>query len=370
MTVTFREVAKLAGVSTQTVSRVTNGNQHVSEATRLKVNQAIKILGYTPNKNAQMLSRAKSNTLGIVSLDISLHGVALTTQGIRQQAREMGFGTALTIIDEISYDAVQAALNELILQQADHIVVNVPLEKESAEKLAEQYQHFQLIFIDVPKESKVNFVSIENAEGGRLAARHLIECNRKDFLLITGPKASSASQIRVENWLSELKNAGIVPRKKYTGNWEPDSGYLAIRDAIAGKIVFDAVLVANDQMAIGVLCALNEFGIKIPEAVSVIGFDDTDDSAYFTPPLSTIKQNFAEIGKQAVKSLLSSKKNMAQSANQDEDSNTSPPTIAHMLEVELVVRKSTSFKRTQEQDNTGEILTKLSEIKALIEQLS
>lgn len=360
MAVTFRDVAKLAGVSTQTVSRVTNGSEQVSEETREKVNQAIKALGYIPNKSAQMLSRAKSNTLGIVSLDISLHGVALTTNGIRHQAREMGYGTALSIIEQISFSAVQKALRELISQQADHIVVNVPLDQETAEQLAKQYQHLKLIFIDVPKESAVNYVSIENGEGGRIAARHLMECNRQDFLLITGPEESTASRIRAANWLQELTEAKIKPRKVYTGNWEPQAGYLAVRDAIANKIHFDAVLVANDQMAIGVLCALNELEINIPDQVAVIGFDDTHDSAFFTPPLTTIRQQFAEVGKQAVKLLLTE--------ISDLDQNAISPWLQKTLEVELVVRKSTSIKSLSNEATLDKqkVLKKLDELRAML----
>lgn len=300
MTVTFKDVAKLAGVSTQTVSRVTNGSENVAEKTRKKVNQAIKQLGYVPNKGAQMLSRAKSKNIGLVTLDMALHGAALIANGVRHMAHDLDCGTAISVVSEPTLINVQEAIRELIAQQVEGVVLNVPLTSENALKLEEQFQSLKLVFIDVPETTPVHFVHGAHAEGAEQAAAHLIERGRDTFLLITGPKNSSASQVRLESWLKTIKQENKQIAWQYTGDWQAQSGYLAIREAFAQNKQFDAVLVASDQMALGALRALYELNIRVPEQVAVVGFDGIEDSAYFTPPLTTIKQDFEEIGRQAI----------------------------------------------------------------------
>ncbi|USD63447.1 substrate-binding domain-containing protein [Vibrio sp. SCSIO 43140] len=300
MTVTFKDVAKLAGVSTQTVSRVTNGSENVAEKTRKKVNQAIKQLGYVPNKGAQMLSRAKSKNIGLVTLDMALHGAALIANGVRHMAHDLDCGTAISVVSEPTLINVQEAIRELIAQQVEGVVLNVPLTSENALKLEEQFQSLKLVFIDVPEATPVHFVHGAHAEGAEQAAAHLIERGRDTFLLITGPKNSSASQVRLESWLKIIKQENKQIAWQYTGDWQAQSGYLAIREAFAQNKRFDAVLVASDQMALGALRALYELNIRVPEQVAVVGFDGIEDSAYFTPPLTTIKQDFEEIGRQAI----------------------------------------------------------------------
>ncbi|WP_117235248.1 LacI family DNA-binding transcriptional regulator [Vibrio maerlii] len=300
MTVTFKDVAKLAGVSTQTVSRVTNGSENVAEKTRKKVNQAIKQLGYVPNKGAQMLSRAKSKNIGLVTLDMALHGAALIANGVRHMAHDLDCGTAISVVSEPTLANVQEAIRELIAQQVEGVVLNVPLTSENALKVEEQFQSLKLVFIDVPETAPVHFVHGAHAEGAEQAAAHLINRGRGSFMLITGPENSSASQVRLESWLKIIKQEERQIAWRYTGDWQAQSGYLAIREAFAQNKQFDAVLVASDQMALGALRALYELNIRVPEQVAVVGFDGIEDSAYFTPPLTTIKQDFKEIGRQAV----------------------------------------------------------------------
>ncbi|MEZ9389869.1 LacI family DNA-binding transcriptional regulator [Vibrio lentus] len=300
MSITFKDVAKLAGVSTQTVSRVTNGSQDVAESTRNKVNAAIKQLGYVPNKGAQMLSRAKSTSVGLVTLDMALHGAAMIANGVRMQAHDMSYGVAFSVVAEPNLANTREAIRELMAQQVDSIILNVPLKSADAELLVEQYQHLNLIFIDVPSNSQVNYVCGDHAEGAKLAAQHLLESGRTDFLLITGPNESSASKIRHQSWLAALSDAENKVQYQYQGNWQAESGYLGVREAVAKQAVFDAVLVASDQMALGALRALQELQIPVPDKVAVVGFDGIEDSAFFNPPLTTIKQDFTTIGRQAV----------------------------------------------------------------------
>lgn len=334
MSITFKDVAKLAGVSTQTVSRVTNGSQDVAESTRNKVNAAIKQLGYVPNKGAQMLSRAKSTSVGLVTLDMALHGAAMIANGVRMQAHDMSYGVAFSVVSEPNLANTREAIRELMAQQVDSIILNVPLKSADAELLVEQYQHLNLIFIDVPSNSQVNYVCGDHAEGAKLAAQHLLESGRTDFLLITGPNESSASKIRHQSWLAALSDAESKVQYQYQGNWQAESGYLGVREAVAKQAVFDAVLVASDQMALGALRALQELQIPVPDKVAVVGFDGIEDSAFFNPPLTTIKQDFTTIGRQAV--VLAEKLN----------ANSQDALLQHHIETALLPRESSQPKVT------------------------
>ncbi|MEZ8918117.1 LacI family DNA-binding transcriptional regulator [Vibrio lentus] len=334
MSITFKDVAKLAGVSTQTVSRVTNGSQDVAESTRNKVNAAIKQLGYVPNKGAQMLSRAKSTSVGLVTLDMALHGAAMIANGVRIQAHDMSYGVAFSVVAEPNLANTREAIRELMAQQVDSIILNVPLKSADAELLVEQYQHLNLIFIDVPSNSQVNYVCGDHAEGAKLAAQHLLESGRTDFLLITGPNESSASKIRHQSWLAALSNAESKVQYQYQGNWQAESGYLGVREAVAKQAVFDAVLVASDQMALGALRALQELQIPVPDKVAVVGFDGIEDSAFFNPPLTTIKQDFTTIGRQAV--ILAEKLN----------ANSQDALLQQHIETALLPRESSQPKVT------------------------
>ncbi|MEZ8203140.1 LacI family DNA-binding transcriptional regulator [Vibrio splendidus] len=334
MSITFKDVAKLAGVSTQTVSRVTNGSQDVAESTRNKVNAAIKQLGYVPNKGAQMLSRAKSTSVGLVTLDMALHGAAMIANGVRMQAHDMSYGVAFSVVSEPNLANTREAIRELMAQQVDSIILNVPLKSADAELLVEQYQHLNLIFIDVPSNSQVNYVCGDHAEGAKLAAQHLLKSGRTDFLLITGPNESSASKIRHQSWLAALSDAESKVQYQYQGNWQAESGYLGVREAVAKQAVFDAVLVASDQMALGVLRALQELQIPVPDKVAVVGFDGIEDSAFFNPPLTTIKQDFTTIGRQAV--VLAEKLN----------ANSQDALLQHHIETALLPRESSQPKVT------------------------
>ncbi|MFT6986474.1 MAG: DNA-binding LacI/PurR family transcriptional regulator [Psychromonas sp.] len=354
MNVTFKDVAKLANVSTQTVSRVTNGSLSVAPETREKVNAAIKQLGYIPNKGAQLLGRAKSKTIGLVTIGILLQGASLINDGIRKQAKKLGYGTSLSVVAEHSFDKITAAVDDLKAQRVEFIIMNIPLSKEEAELLVAQYLHIQFVFIDVPPDSRVNAVSGANYNGAKAAAKLMLSLCRKRLLVITGPHGSSASELRLQGWLDVLKEDGdskIIHQCE--GDWQAGSGYMCTRQALSDGRDIDGVLVASDQMALGVLRALNEFNLTVPQQVSVIGFDDTADSAYFTPPLTTIKQDFLTIGERAV-SLAFSVADKATKAYQHES-----------IVTELIERKSTQAYRPP-QANEQQINTLLKQIKKLL----
>ncbi|USD67294.1 LacI family DNA-binding transcriptional regulator [Vibrio sp. SCSIO 43136] len=356
MTVTFKDVAKLAGVSTQTVSRVTNGSESVAEKTRQKVNQAIKQLGYVPNKGAQMLSRAQSTNIGLVTLDMALHGAALIANGVRRKATELSFGTAFSVVSGSGLGCVQASVRELIAQQVDCIILNVPLTSSDATALVEQFPSLHLVFIDVPEGTPVHYVYGEHAQGAKAIVRHLLDQGRETFLLINGPQESSAANIRHQIWQQEIEAANKKISYQYQGDWQASSGYLAVREAIGNQVDFDAVIVASDQMALGALRALDEMQTAVSEQVAVTGFDGIADSAFFNPPLTTVKQDFTAIGEQAVVAAIELKNSTLQTQ-----------TVCKQIHVpvELIVRQS-SANRTQDDDSRHEIKRLLRKVEALL----
>ena len=356
MSVTFKDVAKLANVSTQTVSRVTNSSTNVAEETRKKVNAAIKQLGYIPNKGAQILGRARSKVIGLVSIDILLHGASLIANGIRKQAKELGYGTSLSVVSEHSLEKIITAIEDLKSQRVEFIIMNIPLRKEKAEMLVAQYSDIHFVFVDVPPGSQVNAVCADHYEGAKQAAELMLSLQRKRLLLITGPHDSSASKLRQQGWMDVLKedsHTKII--NKFVGDWQASSGYLCAREALGNNCNFDGVLVGNDQMALGVLRALSEFNLSVPQQISVIGFDDTADSAYFCPPLTTVKQDFLTIGKRTVLLALSlaeqPKKHYQQEA----------------IATQLIERKSSQLYQ-QAHDNQQNIHALLKQLEKLLPQ--
>ena len=354
MNVTFKDVAELANVSTQTVSRVTNGSLNVAPETREKVNAAIKKLGYIPNKGAQILGRAKSKMIGLVTMDILLHGASLLANGVRKQAKKWDYGTSLSVIADPAFDKITVAVDDLKAQRVEFIIMNIPLSSDDAEMLVAHYASIHFVFIDVPPDSRVNTVSGASYNGAKIAAELMLSLCRKRLLAITGPHGSSASGLRLQGWLDVLKEdpeSKII--NQFEGDWRASSGYRCTRQALSDGHDFDGVLVANDQMALGVLRALSEFNLTVPQQVSVIGFDDTVDSAYFTPPLTTIKQDFLTIGERAVL-LAFSVADKASKSYQHES-----------IVTELIERKSTQAYRPP-QANEQKIKGLLKQIEKLL----
>lgn len=348
MSVTFKDVAILAGVSTQTVSRVTNGATNVAEDTKKKVMAAIEELGYIPNKGAQLLSRAKANVIGLITLDIGLHGVSMIANGIRNQSSIRGYGTSFSVVLEPNYENILKGVRELISQKTEIIIVNVPMNQEDAESLIIQHADIHFVFIDVPTSAKVNMVCSTHFAGGCSAAQLMLAQRRTQYLLISGPNDSSASSLRVKGWTETLKDSGATISALYEGDWQASSGYLLTRQAITEGIPFDAVLIASDQMALGSLRALDEFSLSVPDQVAIIGFDDTLDCAYFTPPLSTVRQDFEAIGKMAVELALDEHLENRNSKKE-------------FVDTYVVERKTTGEKSAHPYDKKG-IKTLLNEI--------
>lgn len=300
------DVAARAGVSHQTVSRVINRSPHVAPATRQRVLAVIRELGYRPNVTARALVTGSTRTIGFLAVNLHQYGPAQTLVGLEQAARAAGYFLSVAVLEEATSQAMGEAIDRLVAQAVDAIVA-----------LATYDDAFRALHATSPPVPLVNVqsggadtepaVGVDQIAGARLATRHLLDLGHRTVHHVTGPADSQESRHRTQGWRAELAAVGAPIREAAPGDWTPSSGYQAGRRLVerrrAGEEV-SAVFVANDQMALGLLSALREAGLQTPRDVSVVGFDDLPEAAYFTPPLTTVRQDFAELGRRGVQLVL------------------------------------------------------------------
>jgi DNA-binding LacI/PurR family transcriptional regulator len=327
-TAVMADVAKLAGVSHQTVSRVINDSAHVRPETRDRVLAAMRQLDYRPNPAARALVTGRSRTLGVVSFDTTLYGPASTLFAIEQAAHAAGY--FITIVSMLVLDRVSVlgAVVRLRVLGVDGFLVICPLE-EAAEALVNLPAGVPVVAVEAGRPNSVPLVAVDQFAGAASATRLLLDLRHRTAWHVAGPPNFLEAQQRVEGWRATLQAAGAEVPPVLTGDWSPRSGYELGRQ-LAEDPEVTAVFVANDQMALGVLRALHERGREIPREVSVVGFDDIPEAQYFMPPLTTVRQDFGEMGRSSLRLLLEVMRGNGQ-----------PPqrvTIAP----ELVVRRSTA----------------------------
>ncbi|MER7356228.1 LacI family DNA-binding transcriptional regulator [Nonomuraea dietziae] len=296
------DVAKEAGVSHQTVSRVLNDHPNVRGETRARVLAAIGKLGYRRNLVARALVTKHSRTLGVVSFDTTLYGPASTVYGIEQAARSAGYFVSIVSLKSIDRRGVLDALDYLADQGVDGIVVVAP-QRSAATALTDLPGGIPTVAVEGGQAGGVPVVCVDQVEGGRLATEHLLSLGHETVWHVRGPSDWLEAEGRVAGWRAALAAAGRDGPEPLAGDWSPRSGYEAGRSLANMKDV-TAVFVANDQMALGVLRAFTERGVRVPDQVSVVGFDDIPESEFFSPPLTTIRQDFDAVGRQSIEVLL------------------------------------------------------------------
>lgn len=302
--VTFKDVARLAGVSTQTVSRVTQQAASVSDETRKKVQAAIDQLGYVPSKSAQLLKSRQSRLIGLISLELTFFGAAMVAAGIRRAAQAQGYHIALAVNDDASFEGVKRAIQEFRAQQVEAIIINLPLSQQQALDLAHSYRTLPLVFTDTYATNGIITVMSNHYSGAQQTITHLIAQGRQHFLLLQGVENSPASQGRLQGWLDTLAQHNITPIAQAAADWCATIAYEQIVTALQQKLTIDAIVCANDQMALGAMKALHDHGIAIPQQIAVTGFDDTPDSTLYFPALTTVRQDFSAIGHSAMEAVL------------------------------------------------------------------
>ena len=335
-TITIKDVAKAAGVSTQTVSRVINNRPDVSPRTRELVKKIIKELNYAPNYLARGLSSGKTNTLGVVGFGLEYFGPANVLTGISKEANKNGFSVILSIIDHLEEDVVTQVLTQFVAQQVLGIIWAIPGFVDSMEMIKNICERVPIPIVLLnrdPQETSI-ILSVNNCGGARLAVEHLIQQGYQKIGIITGPLGWWEAQERLAGWREVLseKGAGKLEDLVFEGDWGVDSGDCGFEALYKNNPDLDAIFVSNDQMSLGVIQAANRFGLRIPEDLGIVGFDNIPESKFFFPPLSTIDQPAHRLGALAVERL----KECIQQDNIEECINNKENTI----QPDLIIRQS------------------------------
>lgn len=302
--VTLHDVAEYCGVSYQTVSRVVNGNPHVAKETRQKVLRAIKELNYQPNSAARSLVTRRSNLIEIITFGGHHFGPSQMVIHVESAARKRGYNLIVSNILEMTLENVQVAINSLSGRLVDGIIMITPVLGVDYNELEALCNGIPFVMIDTELGSITPSVVINQRFGGQLATQYLIDLGHKSISEISGPLDWYGALARHESWLGTLEAAGLTPGYSVEGNWTAMGGYFAAQRLLEMSVNFTGLVVGNDQMALGAMRALREHGLRIPEDVSVIGFDDIPEAACFEPPLTTVRQDFSILGNQSVEYLL------------------------------------------------------------------
>jgi len=302
--ITMREVADLAGVSYQTVSRVVNEMRDVAPKTRERVLKLLGEVGYRPNLTARELANQQSSVVGVVIFGTRYQGPTQIMVSIEQAAKEMGFSVMFTGIAEESVDEIRRAVTELCSHQVRGVLIHLPIEIELSH-LEKVCRDIHLVAVDSDFGFKTTSVFVNQELGSRLATRHLIKLGHRQIGFLGAPLIWRAAKLRYEGWRKELMAHHLAPGPRFEADWSAAGGFSVTRDfIIKRREEISALVVANDQMAIGAIRAFEEQRIRVPDDISIVGFDDIPEAGFIRPPLTTIKQDFAELGKLSVLCLV------------------------------------------------------------------
>jgi DNA-binding LacI/PurR family transcriptional regulator len=296
------DVARLAGVSHQTVSRVLHDSPNVRGETRERVLSAIRQLDYRPNSMARALVTGRSKTLGVISSDATLFGPASTLFGISQAAHDAGYAANIVSLRSLNRGMVFDAIQRLRDQGVDGVAVIAPL-RVGAEALRHVSPDFAVVAVAAGQNLSIPVATVDQAAGAAAATRHLLSLGHKTVWHVAGPNDWQEAEERIAGWKSALEAEGAPVPPLVRGDWTPRSGY-ELGEKLLKIKALTAVFAANDQMALGLLRRLHEAGRKVPADISIVGFDDIPEAAYFSPPLTTVKQDFAELGRRCLHLLL------------------------------------------------------------------
>ncbi|MEU4160832.1 LacI family DNA-binding transcriptional regulator [Actinoplanes sp. NPDC026670] len=296
------EVAKLAGVSQKTVSRVFNDEPYVSDEIRQRVISAARELGYRRNNAARQLTSGRSHRLGVVSLGTALYGPASLLVGIERAARALGYALSVVNTAEGDADGIVGAVETLLNQGVDGIVLSEPIDLGPIRLVSDVpvLSLGQLPGVTAPLVITAGSTADVPA---RMATEYLLGLGHRTVHHVAGPQRWYSARERAAGWRTTLLNAGITPPEMVEGDWTAASGHAAGQRLAADPSV-TAVFAGNDDMAIGVIRAMARAGRTVPADISVIGFDDIPVAAYVNPPLTTISQSFDSLAATALAALV------------------------------------------------------------------
>ncbi|MGO1318109.1 MAG: LacI family DNA-binding transcriptional regulator [Cellulomonadaceae bacterium] len=325
------DVARLAGVSAQTVSRVSTGSDKVREGTRQRVLDAMSELAYSPNSAARALRHGSFGTIGMIAHQLARTGETRTVEAVVDAARREGYTVSLMDVENPSHVDVAAAVQRLSHQSIDGLVI---IRAETATPTALALPpHLPVVVSDSRFIGHHPAVGADQVRGTELAVEHLLALGHETVHHVAGPSSSGPATQRTDTWAACLRDAGRRVPPVLRGDWSAASGY-AQGKVVAQDPSATAVFCANDEMAAGLIRALYEAGLRVPDDVSVVGFDGIPLGEFLWPPLTTVAQDFRGIGVRLVELLVQ----QIRSGTRLEDVHVSVPT-------ELVVRASTAAPR-------------------------
>jgi DNA-binding LacI/PurR family transcriptional regulator len=296
------DVARLAGVSHQTVSRVLNDHPNVREQTRRRVQAAIAELGYRPNRAARVLVTGTSQVIGVVAQSSTLYGPISTLNALAHAALQHGFTVSVESVRALDPQSIADAIGRHRDQRVAGLVVIAPVESANA-ALDDIPDDIPLVTIDGDPRRTAGLVTVDQEAGAYAATRYLLDAGHQTVWHVSGPSDWYDSQGRVAGWQRALTEAGAEVPPVMPADWLAASGYRA-GQILARMAEVTAVFTANDHLAIGILRALHERGKRVPADISVVGFDDVPEAAYLIPPLTTIRPDFNAVAAASLDLLL------------------------------------------------------------------
>ncbi|MFN8420553.1 MAG: LacI family DNA-binding transcriptional regulator [Anaerolineae bacterium] len=300
---TMLDVAELSGVSYQTVSRVINNHPYVSDEARRRVQEAIDTLGYRPSKAARNLAAKSTKTIAIVLYGSWFHGPVEIALNVEMAAKTSGYDVIISNVTE-TRQQVTEALHHVKDWDVDGIIMIVPAQGLSQDEVHAISGTLPIVQIDSQHTADYPTVTLDEATGTRQIVEHLLSLGHRRFCEISGPLDWFSAQVRHQTCADVLRAHGAELVQHIESNWSTPGGYQATRRLLNANLDFTAIVAANDNMALGALRALYQAGISVPGQVSVVGYDDIAEAAYFTPPMTTIRHNFIQLGAVGFEYLL------------------------------------------------------------------
>lgn len=298
----MRQVAALAGVSHQTVSRVLNDHPNIRPATRERVLQAIEQLKYRPNSVARALATSRTNRIGVLVDSPVEYGPNSTLRGFETAARVTGYSVTAVSVDDDPAHGSKVAVDHLLEQGIDALCVIAP-RSSSLDRLRETPLGMPALVVTAAEDETFLTTSVDQELGASLAVRHLIDLGHREIAHLAGPLDWLDARGRHRAWDREIRAAGLDELDLVVGDWTADFAYEAARRP--GRLPrCTAIFAANDQMALGLVHGFSERGVDVPRDVSVVGFDDLPEAKHFLPPLTTVRQDFRALGKRSLDVLL------------------------------------------------------------------
>ncbi|MEU4386407.1 LacI family DNA-binding transcriptional regulator [Promicromonospora sp. NPDC023805] len=333
--VSMTDVARRAGVSQKTVSRVVNGEPHVADPIRAKVQAAIDEMGFRPNAAARALVTRRNQRIGMVTPSTSLYGPAAILEGVDGALRGSGYHLGVARTRGNGVADLQAAIDELVAQDIAGLVLSEPIDLGHPDLRIPN--GLPVLSFGSPKtgspeadESPHEFVmGADETAGARSAVEHLLALGHHTVHHLGGTEGWSATARRIAGWRAALSDAKVEAPPVVHGDWTPRSGYEATTDLLRRGGV-TAIFAANDHMAIGAIRAVEQAGLRVPEDVSLVGFDDAPEAEYLSTSLTTVRQDFAEVTRLAVHRLVSTIEGRP------------PPERHRLIPARLIVRESTA----------------------------